>query len=74
MTIAWLVYAAGALVGLWRVDGGPAAKVAVALLWPVGPIAFVITILILLGASVVAFPLWGALLAAGLAAAWWVLA
>jgi hypothetical protein len=37
-------YVAGVLVGLWRTDGPPATKLTVAILWPLGPIAFLITI------------------------------
>jgi hypothetical protein len=39
-----IVYAAGVLVGLWRTDGPAASRVAPALLWPIGPLAGVVTI------------------------------
>lgn len=39
-----IVYAAGVVVGLWRTDAPPAARIAPALLWPIGPLAGVVTI------------------------------
>jgi len=47
-------YAIGVLVGVWRTDGPLATKVGVALLWPIGPVAFVVTISGLLAAAVIA--------------------
>jgi hypothetical protein len=49
------IYSIGVLVGLWRTDGSPATKLTMALLWPIGPLAFVVTISGLLVASVIAF-------------------
>jgi hypothetical protein len=47
----------------------------VAALWPLGPLAFVVTVAILLGASLIAFPWIAALVAATAAAAlWWFVA
>ncbi len=65
------VYVAGVLWGLIMTDARPVARVALALLWPVGPLAFVVTVTLLLAALPVAFPkigipLW--LLAGSL---WW---
>ncbi len=68
-----LGYLAGVVIGLWRTDGPPPVRAALALLWPVGPLAFVVTVAILLAASLIAFPLVGAVAAAGAAAAWWLL-
>ena len=50
----------------------PAARIGLALLWPLGPLAFVLTIAILLTAALIAYPVLGAaaLIAAGLG--WWV--
>jgi len=48
------VYAIGVAVGLWRTDGPPPSKVMLALLWPLGPLAFVVTISGLLLAALVA--------------------
>jgi len=70
--VGWLLglYAAGALVGLIAVDGTAATKVALAVTWPVGIVAFVVTILILVAVAAVAFPVFGAIVVAAAAAAW----
>ena len=72
MRILWAVYAAGALVALWRTDASWPIRIALALLWPIGPLAFLVTVAILLGASLIAFPLVaGVIAAAGAVAIWW---
>jgi hypothetical protein len=38
------VYVIGALIGLWRTDGPAGTRLGVALLWPLGPVAFLVTI------------------------------
>ena len=53
------VYGAGVVWGLMVIDARPAARIALALAWPLGPIAFAVTITLLLGASLVAFPAFG---------------
>lgn len=53
---ALLVYGAGVLCGLLATDGRPVERVGVALAWPLGPIAFVVTLLVLLLASLIAYP------------------
>jgi hypothetical protein len=45
----------GVLVGVWRTDGPPATKLVLALLWPLGPLAFLVTISGLVVAAVIAF-------------------
>jgi hypothetical protein len=50
-----MIYVLGVLLGLWRTDGPPMTKVALALLWPIGPIAFLITISGLAVAAIIAF-------------------
>jgi len=70
--IATAVYVAGVALGLLVIDGHPAARVGLALVWPIGPIAFVITIAILIAASLIAFPVAGAPLL-GVAVVWWAL-
>jgi hypothetical protein len=45
----------GVLIGVWRTDGSPATKLTLALLWPLGPVAFFITIASLLLAAPIAF-------------------
>lgn len=63
MRIALAIYIAGVLVGLWRVDGRPLTRIGLALLWPLGPAVFLITLAILLAASLVAFPVFGVVVA-----------
>ena len=70
--LAAAIYGIGVLFGLWRVDGPPMTKAGLALLWPVGPIAFVVTVGILLTASLIAFP-WAGAAAVAAALAWWFL-
>ena len=72
MLIAW-IYLAGVLVGLIASQGGVATRLALALLWPLGPLAFVITVAGLLVVAVIAFPVFGLILAAAFAGAWWFL-
>jgi len=45
----------GVLVGLWRTDGPPATRLMMALLWPIGPLAFLVTISGLVVAALIAF-------------------
>jgi hypothetical protein len=47
-------YVIGVLVGLWRADGPPATKITLALLWPIGPLAFLVTISGLVVAALIA--------------------
>jgi hypothetical protein len=68
--LVWAIYVAGALIALWRTDARLPTRVAVAVLWPLGPLAFVITVAILLAASLIAFPLVAGAIAIVAAAAW----
>ena len=74
----WIVlgcYVVGVLAALWRTDAAWPIRAAVALLWPIGPAAFVLTVLLLVAASTIAFPVVGALVAvSALVAAWLVYA
>jgi hypothetical protein len=45
----------GVLVGLWRTDGPPATRFTLALLWPIGPVAFLVTITGLVITAAIAF-------------------
>ena len=63
------VYLFGVAVALLTIDARGLARVGLALLWPLGPIAFVITIGILLLALPIAFPLMGTVVLAMLIAA-----
>lgn len=67
-----VVYVVGVVIGLVAIDGGPAARIGLALAWPLGPLAFLVTVAGLLVVAAIAFPLFGLVLAA-LAAAWWAL-
>lgn len=68
------IYVVGATVGLFATDARPPARVGLALLWPLGPAAFVVTVSILLAASLVAFPPIAIVVAAVAALAWFLLA
>lgn len=68
---AGAVYAAGALVALARSDAGWGSRLLFALLWPVGPVAFVVTVALLVAVGMVAFPLFGAVVLAVAGGAWW---
>lgn len=61
------IYVAGVAWGLMVIDARPAARIALALAWPLGPIAFAVTITVLVFASLIAFPAFGiaVLIAAG---------
>lgn len=74
MRLALLIYAAGAALGLMFTDDRPAARVALALLWPIGPLAFAFVISVLLLAAAVIFPVFGVVaVSLGAAGAWWLL-
>ena len=64
------IYIAGVVIGLVAIDARGLRRVGLALLWPLGPLAFIVTITILLFASLIAFPIVGAVvLAAAIAVA-----
>ncbi len=64
------IYVLGVIVGLLRVDGSAMTRASVALLWPLGIVAFVVTIAMLVGVAAIAFPMFGMVLVAALIAAW----
>jgi hypothetical protein len=64
------IYVAGVLWGLLVIDAPPATKIALAILWPIGPLAFAVTVTILLAASLIAFPVFGVAVLLAAAAAW----
>jgi hypothetical protein len=68
--LALLIYGLGVAVGLMFTDAKPALRVALSLLWPIGPLAFVTVVSGLLLASLIAFPMFGAAVAVIAAAAW----
>jgi hypothetical protein len=72
---SWLLggYLAGALVALAATDDRWPVRLALAALWPIGPLAFVAVVAVLLAAAAVLWP-WLAVAVAALGgAAWWVL-
>jgi hypothetical protein len=72
-TAAWIVYAVGVVLALFLTDARPVTRIVLGLLWPLGPIAFLITLTILAIASVIAFPVFGIVVAVAAAAiTWWV--
>ena len=73
MSAALFLYIGGVLVGLLLTDGRPAERLALAVLWPLGPLAFIVTVSILLVAAAIAFPVFGVVAVAAAGAAWWLL-
>ena len=67
------LYLAGVAIGLVATRGGIASRIGLAVLWPLGPLAFVVTSAGLLVVAGVAFPPFGVVLAAAIAAVWWAL-
>ena len=68
MNIAAIVYLVGVVLGLVCGDAHLVHRIALAVLWPLGLVAFVVTLGVLLVAALIAFPLFaGALLAASVA-------
>ena len=51
MNTTLAVYLAGVAIGLWRTDAPLPTRVLLAVLWPIGPLAFVIVVAILLAAA-----------------------
>jgi len=55
MNTVLAIYLAGVVIGLWRTDARWPTRPLLALLWPIGPLAFVVTVVILLVAAPIAF-------------------
>lgn len=70
MTLASFLYVAGVAIGLACSDARPILRAVLALLWPLGPAAFMITIAVLLVASLIAFPWFAAALVAAGVISW----
>lgn len=66
-------YIGGVVWGFLMTDARPAARVGLALLWPIGPLAFIGTVTLLLAASLIAAPAFGAAVLLAATAAWWAL-
>ena len=73
MTLLAGIYVAGVLWGLLVIDARSAERVALAVLWPLGPLAFVVTVTILLVVLPIAFPRVGIPLWLSAAALAWLL-
>lgn len=68
-----LLYVAGVVWALLRSDARPPERIVLALVWPLGPLAFVITVTILLAASAIAYPVVTVPALALLAVLWWII-
>ena len=71
--VALAIYVIGVIVGLLLTDARPLARVAIAALWPLGAVAFVVVIAILLVTAMVVFPVFGAAVVAVAALSWFLL-
>lgn len=70
-TYAAALYVAGVTWGLIVIDAPrPGVRIGLALLWPLGPLAFVVTLGVLIVAAMIAFPAFGAFVIAAGALAW----
>ena len=49
------IYLAGVAIGVWRTDAPLPTRLLLAVSWPIGPLAFVVVLAILLAASPFAF-------------------
>jgi len=58
-TTVVVVYGLGVAIGLARTDASWPTRVAMALLWPLGPAAFIIVVALLFLALPIAFPIVG---------------
>ena len=72
LPVVLIVYVAGVVLGLLRVDASPVTRLVVSLLWPLGVAAGVVTISVLVLAAMVLFPVLGVAIAAAAALiGWW---
>lgn len=55
-----VAYVAGVTLGLVLIDARPGVRIGLAVLWPLGPLAFLVTIAVLVVAAMIAFPAFGA--------------
>jgi hypothetical protein len=72
-TYVALIYVAGVVWGLLVIDARFGVRIGLAVLWPLGPAAFLVTVTVLLGAAVIAFPRFGAVLALTAVVSWFLL-
>lgn len=52
-----IIYVTGVIIGLWVMRDPWPTRIATALVWPLGPVAFVVVVGILLVASAILWPL-----------------
>lgn len=72
VSVLLAIYVTGVVIGLWRVTGSLPTRIALALLWPAGPLAGVIVVAGLLLVALVAFPRVGTVVVAGAVSLWWI--
>ena len=70
MRFAVVIYVVGVVVGLIATDARPVARVGLALSWPLGVLAFVVTVGGLLAVSTVLVPAFGVAVLAAALLAW----
>ncbi|HKH71500.1 MAG TPA: hypothetical protein VKA59_09135 [Vicinamibacterales bacterium] len=51
MNTVLAIYLAGVAIGLWRTDAPLVTRLLLAVLWPIGPLAFVMVVAILVAAA-----------------------
>ena len=68
-----ILYVGGVVWSLLKSDARPAERVVLSFLWPLGPLAFLVTVAILIAASVVAYPLVMVPAVVVLVVVWWML-
>jgi hypothetical protein len=74
VSYSWLlaaIYVAGIAWCVFVSDARPVERLTLAVLWPVGPLALVVTLVVLLVASVVAYPLVMAAVLGAAGVLWW---
>ena len=69
--VAIWMYVLGVVLGLWRVDGTPLERVLLAVAWPVGLAACLLTLATLALAALLLFPAVAAAAAVLGGLAWW---
>jgi hypothetical protein len=65
-----LIYLICVSTAMLQTDAAWPTRLTLALLWPIGPLAFALTVTLLLAASLIAFPIGGLLVAAAALVGW----
>lgn len=71
LSVVLIVYIAGVVIGLLRVDATPVTRLVVSMLWPLGIVAGVVTISALGLAAMALFPILGAAVVVVALIGWW---